>query len=358
VISLRHLTLCQRPVRRAFTLVELLVVIAIIGILIALLLPAVQSARQAGRRTQCSNNLRQIGLGLQNHYNAYKSFPPGLPNAALNLWVAGGTQVGAVCQGPNWLANILPQIEESTLAQNIVHCMDGGGADPGFSVCDDCEHDANGNVGRTTLPFMICPDAPIMTYLINNWHLEHLAKGNYAGNFGADTYMSFQSPKLAGLFGIVDLGAKIATVGDANCVALGRTRMGWGKGMKNKDVTDGTTHTLAASEVIGWDNYYDGRGVWLAPAMGASSFTGRTTPNSDTNDVIPLCYLGIPTDNPLHCTQNQADGNVFAAARSRHPGGVEAVFADASTHFEADSVDPTVWRALSTIAGGETISAQ
>ncbi len=142
-----------------FTLVELLVVIAIIGILIALLLPAVQSARESARRTQCSNNLRQIGVALQNHHSTYKSFPPGLPNAAAKLWIAGGTQVGAVCQGPNWLANLLPQIEESTLAKNVVRCMDTDGPDPGFSACDDCEHDANGNVGRTTLPFMICPSA-------------------------------------------------------------------------------------------------------------------------------------------------------------------------------------------------------
>jgi hypothetical protein len=236
--------------------------------------------------------------------------------------------------------------------------MDPVGPDPGFSVCDDCEHDANGNVGRTTLPFMICPDAPQMTYLLQNWKLEHLAKGNYVGNFGADTYMSFQSPKLAGLFGVVDLGPKIAIEGDAACVALGRTRLGWGKGVKNKDIGDGTTHTLAASEVVGWDHYQDGRGTWLANAMGSSNFTGKLTPNSETNDIIPMCYSGILVGDRLHCTQNQADGNVFAAARSRHPGGVEAVFADASARFESDSIDATVWRALSTIAGGETIMAQ
>src|SRR4029078_7849802 len=101
----------------AFTLVELLVVIAIIGILVALLLPATQAAREAARRTECINHLKQIGVGMQNHLTAHLSFPPGIPNAVQKSrqWITGGTQVGAVCQGPNWLANILDTMEEAQL---------------------------------------------------------------------------------------------------------------------------------------------------------------------------------------------------------------------------------------------------
>jgi prepilin-type N-terminal cleavage/methylation domain-containing protein len=348
-----------------FTLVELLVVIAIIGILIALLLPAVQSAREAARRMQCADNLKQIGLALQNHHSAHKSFPPGVPNAAAALWNAGGTQVGAVCQGPNWMANILNEIEERTVGDALKNCMANlVPTDPtelNFSACDDCTHPENGAVGVITLPWMMCPSADVMTQLVSNnrVRLESLAKGNYAGNFGADTYLSFQTPARAGVFGVVDLGTKLTVVDDPGCPGLGLTRMGYGRGTKIKDIVDGTSHTVMVSEVLSFDSQFDGRGAWLAPAMGASSFTGSTTPNSLTNDVIPICEKRtsiIPITDPMHCTEDLTDGNVFAAARSKHPGGVNTVFADDSIHFETDVIDPKVWSALMTIAGGESMS--
>jgi prepilin-type N-terminal cleavage/methylation domain-containing protein len=342
--------------KSGFTLVELLVVIAIIGILIALLLPAIQAAREAARRAQCSNNLKQIGLALQTHHSAHKSFPPGLPNAAANLWITGGTQVGAVCEGPNWFSNILGDMEETALYNSLLRCMDTDGPDPGYSACDDCEHEANGFVGRTALPFMLCPSAPAVMAQVHNWNLENLAKGNYAANFGADTYLSFQSKATAGAFGVFDLGAKINHQGGPDCPNLGRVRMGYGRGVKVKDITDGTSHTLMVSEVIATDTSADVRGTWTVASAGASVINGKTTPNSITNDVLAMCDTTIPDTDPMHCIQNQKDGNIFAAPRSRHSGGVVTVFGDGSIHFETDSIDPATWKALTTIAGGETVS--
>ena len=108
-----------------FTLVELLVVIAIIGVLIALLLPAVQAAREAARRAQCSNNIKQISLGCHNHLSTNRCLPPGLPNCSdpTKMWVTGGSSEGAVCQGPNWLANVLAFIEERQASDDLTFCM-------------------------------------------------------------------------------------------------------------------------------------------------------------------------------------------------------------------------------------------
>jgi hypothetical protein len=247
-------------------------------------------------------------------------------------------------------------MEEAALYSYLTHCMDPDGPDPGYSACDDCEHEANGFVGRTALPFMRCPSAPAVAAQLHNWNLENLAKGNYAGNFGADTYLSFQSRATAGVFGVVDLGTKFIKQGGPDCPVMGRVRLGYGKGIKLKDVTDGTTHTLLVSEVVATDTSADARGTWVVASAGASAINGKTTPNSTTNDVLAMCDTTIPATDPPHCTQNQKDGNIFAAPRSLHPGGVMTVFADGSTHFEPDSIDPATWTALTTIAGGETIS--
>ncbi|HYW81232.1 MAG TPA: DUF1559 domain-containing protein, partial [Thermoguttaceae bacterium] len=110
--------------RLGFTLVELLVVVAIIGILIALLLPAVQAARESARRLTCTNKLKQIGTALQTHHEAYGSFPPGVPSCTHNNWITGGQEAGAFCQGPNWACNILAEMGEQKLAQWVMDVME------------------------------------------------------------------------------------------------------------------------------------------------------------------------------------------------------------------------------------------
>lgn len=147
-------------------------------------------------------------------------------------------------------------------------------------------------------------------------------------------------------------GEKLLVDKDKNC--LGRWKMGWGLGTKPKDITDGLSKTMMCSEVLGWNTQFDGRGVWAANAMGSSVYVAKQTPNSSDNDNIPMCDAAIPGSDVLHCTQNRSDGKVWAAARSRHLGGVCVLYADGSVHFEADQIDPAAWTALSTRAGDET----
>ncbi len=339
-----------------FTLVELLVVIAIIGILIALLLPAVQAAREAARRAQCSNNLKQIGLALHNHHTTHGSFPPGVPVCTTNYWITGGIQVGGYCEGPNWAVNILAQIEQMALADSASSMMEyrwhAPDDLPNMAVSPDI------NVGNTTPTAFLCPSAATMTQTVSSWALESMSKGNYAANFGADNYLSFENKQTAGAFASVMLRGcpGRATQSGWSSDQLGKWKMGYGEGTTIAKISDGTSNTLAVSEVLGFDHRVDGRGAWIAPTAGGSTFMAKTGPNSKTNDNLAMCYTGIPTSDILHCTVNQSDGNIWAAARSRHPGGVNAALCDGSVRFFTDSIDMILWRALATRAGRDKVS--
>lgn len=134
-------------------------------------------------------------------------------------------------------------------------------------------------------------------------------------------------------------------------------------GVNDAMISDGASNTLAISEVLGYDSEQDARGVWVMAAPGSSTFTARTRPNArgnnsgnvDDYDHISICDDSIPTSNILHCIQDyRTDGELWAAARSDHPGGVNASLCDGSVRFVTDSVDKTIWQAAATRAGGES----
>ncbi|MBN2291380.1 MAG: DUF1559 domain-containing protein [Pirellulales bacterium] len=345
-----------------FTLVELLVVIAIIGILIALLLPAVQAAREAARRMQCSNNLKQIGLALHSANSAHGSFPPGRPFCSDLPQMTGGMQKPSlcVCEGPNWAAAILSYLDEEYWGDCVAESMEKMWGAP-----DDLPNMPSINselaVGSKQPSFYLCPSAPVMQELTSNFNLEHMAKGNYAANWGSDTYMSFNNPRTAGAFGSIMLpGWESVTRSYHHDSLMGRWKMGYGLGTKTRDISDGLAYTLGVSEVVGWDHPRDGRGAWVTTSVGGSTFTARTPPNNipsaaNPADNLAMCYTGIPQNDPMYCTQNQSDGNIWAAARSKHPGCVNALMMDGSVHIFNDNIDLGIWRALATRAGGETV---
>lgn len=358
-----------------FTLVELLVVIAIIGVLIALLLPAVQAARESSRRAECSNRIRQIALALHNHATTHGSLPPGVPQCSRRTWHQGG---GEFCQGPVWTLQVLAEMEEATQAKYVQEGMLNS-----YMTADDLEHTApNGdldrrNVSRFTPPAFLCPSADAMSpeNRIDTFdHDAYTSKGNYVACWGSDDYLGFdatlpppdEQAAKRGAFGVVMLAGWERVPGGVGSKALGKWKLGLGQGTKFQQITDGASNTLMLSEVLGFDSSLDGRGGWALQAMGSSNFSAKWEPNAQGQGVDPetgqpasrydriaMCDRRIPEGDPLYCEINRLSDDVWAAARSRHAGGVNAAMCDASVRFVTDGVDLRTWRALGTREGGE-----
>ena len=310
--------------KRAFTLVELLVVIAIIGVLVALLLPAVQSAREAARRAQCSNNLKQIALGVHNYADVYR----------------GALPVGEYSWGwGTWLVGLLPFIEQKNLFdqyQGYGGINAGGGIDPNFAYSAAI----NQPVTRQTLKTYTCPsDNKVAPRGVISFH-------NYLANHGNTTYqrqaqfgtMSNGQPNRFG-------GAPFIYVGNSNAVP---------QIVRLAEIVDGLSNTLAFSETIkGQPNGQDLRGfAWWSSG---AHFETYLTPNSNQPDVVeqaPYCVNQHP--NPP-CVGPTSANPQNIGARSRHPTGVQVALCDGAVRFVSNNVFLDTWRALGTTGGGETL---
>ncbi|MFH5804377.1 DUF1559 domain-containing protein [Alienimonas sp. DA493] len=343
----------RRPSRFGFTLIELLVVIAIIAVLVSLLLPAVQQAREAARRSQCQNNLKQIGLALHNHHGTYKSFPPGVPVSDYEtknaFWNLGGSQAGSH-HGPNWAANLLAELDQTQLDRILKLCVEGD-----KNPCDGCElsgYNGRSDSGRlsvfTPAPF-VCPSAPEADALFNEWELDELSKGNYGANYGSEDLYSHRNKATAGVFGLKE--HRMSFSGGSS-----KEQMGRGQGTRLAEIKDGTTSTVAVSELLTVDSAKDCRGVWFGGWMGGGAFTAHDAPNSPGTDVVPYCDdSGLKPNDPMLCEENHDDQYTWAAARSDHTGGVNAVMADGSVQFFSETIDLATWKALCTRAAGEVV---
>ncbi|NQU24129.1 MAG: DUF1559 domain-containing protein [Candidatus Nealsonbacteria bacterium] len=325
--------------RRGVSRVGLLVLIVILGLLVGCAAVVMLRQQESARRMRCTKNLKMIGIALQGHIETHGAYPPGLPSCTEKNWIQGGVEEGAVCQGPNWASLILGNMAETLMYEQLFESMK---TDRNAAAETEA---APGNLGRTTPRFYVCPSAYAMSpeNRIATYGFKNISKGNYAACWGSDTYMSFENPNTAGVFGVVMLP------GYRDHDPKGTWKMGhkWG----TRTIGDGAHNTLAVSEVLGYDSKEDGRGGWVLNAMGASAFTARYGPNAEQDDHVPMCEEQIDEKNPLHCTENRKDGGVWASARSRHPGGVNAATCDGAVRFFSDTIELEVWRALSTRSG-------
>ncbi|MFM8634546.1 MAG: DUF1559 domain-containing protein [Planctomycetia bacterium] len=345
--------------RTAFTLVELLVVIAIIGTLAALLLPAVQSARESGRRTSCTNNLKQLGLGILASESANKSFPD-----AYSYEAGFRPDYGASDQflkiRKTWAIAVLPFFEEIALHDSI---------DRSKPMADAANAVARGAVLTT----MICPSdtfsrrpfngssSSSTAVLGNNW-----SRGNYAAN--ASLGMGYVGAGDCAAGPEEPFWKRYPGIMGANC------------SKRIADITDGTSKTVLLAEMRAGITEYDTRGIW-ALGMGSSSLWGHGGVYGDCfGPNSPI----ISADDVITCTQITAsvgshqklqgmgmpcslvDGMSWQqTSRSMHAGGVYVCMADGSVRritdmiqvLPSDPSDFSVWDRLMLSADGQPVSA-
>jgi prepilin-type N-terminal cleavage/methylation domain-containing protein len=298
--------------RRGFTLVELLVVIAIIGILIALLLPALQIAREAARRMQCTNNLKQWGLAMHMYNETYKGFPYGIVQGSqAGVTADGSTGATGQHRRQNWVISIWPFIEQGAISK--IYDYDYSFYAP-----------RNRNAVLTQLPLYFCPDDRPGFW---KGDVYHRSRGNYVVSWGAADYAQSGRNFL-------------------------RPAFGFNKQTKLKDIKDGVSNTMFMSEILMsiTDESWDFRGDIINDDKGCSQFMTYNSPNSGFDSI----WCRDNPELPAPCRHN--DSYIHAAARSRHPGGVVVQMGDGSVRFINDSININTWRALSSIRGGEAFS--
>ena len=359
--------------RPGFTLIELLVVIAIIGVLIALLLPAVQAAREAARRSQCVNNLKQIGLALHNYESANSRFPPGAityQDIPLDCNVGARSTPG---RGHTFFTMILGYMEQQAIWNAVnFNYNAGGGMEYGF------QH--GGAVNRTALISQInsyiCPSDFRQKPFTLQQSFNGYGQASYAGMAGTRDIWHWFCGCPPGTGG--SCTGSVAIEGDGTLALQFAFRM--------VDLSDGTSNTITVGEFARFKNDPDQIfQSWSRHGWFGSALAGSTRPNGLASSVPRINapfqagdQAGFPgtlgptgdTDGWLYVTSPDFRQLGQFGFRSQHPGGANFLFGDGSVKFLKETIDmgspsylPTapnnigVYRKLSTRAAGEAISS-
>jgi len=332
--------------RSAFTLVELLVVIAIIGVLVALLLPAVQAARESARRLQCQNNLKQFGLGIHNRHDNFGRFPPGNTRGDRHAMLVNRFGRDSAS------TPLVPFVEQKVIYDQL-----------DFTSCASLQ--PNVNLRKTTVSAFVCPSDPkFVGPDSTTGGAQSTGSSNYGFSLGPTLNVWRTAPdNERGMFGF-DRGRRMA------------------------DITDGTSNTIAAAEFLKGDltasKYSTGEMIYSVSISSLSQYkptqaslqtysnscdaVKATSPHASNNGLswmyaMVMHSLINTVDTPnskfhtcaqgICCLTDGSNGNF--QARSRHPGGVNVLMGDGSVRFVTNSVNFDVWQGLGSLDDGEAL---
>jgi prepilin-type N-terminal cleavage/methylation domain-containing protein/prepilin-type processing-associated H-X9-DG protein len=338
----------ERGARTAFTLIELLVVIAIIGILIALLLPAVQKVREAAQRLQCKNNLKQIGIALHAYHDREGSFPPGYVSG---VYTSSGDPADDSGPGWGWAAHLLPDLEQGNIWRQI-------------QFDKDIKDPANAAVRMQPVKVFLCPSDPgfktpmsspdgttftvdILNDSAPNYTTPVLDSAGRPVQVAHSSYVAiFGNPEIT-----LDPGFLLGPPAYPERAVEHRGVFYRNSNIRIADITDGLSNTFFIGE----------RSSNLAYATWVGSVTGGQVPpklpdvtsfGPEGAPVLCLGHTGDKSDVPPHTPNSPV--NHVDDFWSRHIQGVNFLFGDGSVHVIDDRIDPVAYWALGTRAGGET----
>lgn len=337
---------------RGFTLVELLVVIAIIGVLVALLLPAVQAARESARRTQCNNHLKQIGLSIHNFEGVYGTYPPATTRVDIDTWM----------HGPTWWVYTFPYVEQNTAFQRIIFprqtfWFGGAGGHPNTDIWRNMR-----------FAYMECPSSTGL--------LPRFSAGNADAGYQRPFYTCIlgASPHPTAMNANSQFRGPVS---DGGVITLGR-------GQRHSNVNDGTSNTIMIGEQSGRMVHSNGQMLPTAGDGFSANYDGRVDNNRGFH--MGTSHVGFPNgDNTMDAGQNCPNSNcarcyntttlntrgitnkglVFndygelrcnKPLNSQHPGGINALFADGHIAFVNENLPLATLKALVNRDDGEAVS--
>jgi prepilin-type N-terminal cleavage/methylation domain-containing protein/prepilin-type processing-associated H-X9-DG protein len=361
--------------RRAFTLLELLVGIAIVGVLVAMLLTALAQARESARRLHCSSNLRQIGVALHAYHDTHRWLPPAVTWSPIGEPLGEGRlPIGVIDRVAlfgdplqdriyqNWVIMLLNQLEEGNLYYQFDRRL-------------PIAHSANG-ARAVDVAVMRCPsdafnDVHFQRGLSLGLTDNEYARGNYAINVGPDAACigGTGTPDEPCIDGFYVSGLPLET----------HNRQVWGSGVAGvnrsfrfSDVRDGLSRTVVVDEIRSGVDPLDPRGVWALGQIGSSALArqgqyddaaGPNPRNLGSDEIIGcgalVARLGRGQLQLLEmgCAEVDREANIQAGARSTHPNGLNVLFCDGSARFITNQIDRSIWHAIHTKAGAESLES-